>query len=168
MAEQPTDAPGTPNGTPSSDASASTNADLPRLYTITELSNELGVTPRAVRFYEAKGLLDPRRVGQNRVYTYRDRGRLLLILRGKRLGFSLAEVKEFLDLYDADPTQREQFLLLLRGVRERVGELERQRRDLELSLEELREIERETLDAMGRRGFAVDGADMPSGSEPDR
>lgn len=156
MAEQPTDAAGT------------TNADFPRLYTITELSNELGVTPRAVRFYEAKGLLDPQRVGQNRVYTYRDRARLLLILRGKRLGFSLAEVKEYLDLYDADPTQKEQFLHLLRGVRQRVGELERQRRDLELTLRELREIEKETLDAMGRRGFALDGVDMPSGSEPDR
>jgi len=156
MAEQPTD------------ASASTNADLPPLYTITELSNELGVTPRAVRFYESKGLLDPQRVGQNRVYTYRDRARLLLILRGKRLGFSLAEVKEYLDLYDADPTQKEQFLHLLRGVRQRVGELERQRRDLELMLRELKEIERETLDAMGRRGIALDGMDMPSGSEPDR
>jgi len=156
MAEQPTD------------ASASMNADFPRLYTITELSNELGVTPRAVRFYESKGLLDPQRVGQNRVYTYRDRARLLLILRGKRLGFSLAEVKEYLDLYDADPTQKEQFLHLLRGVRQRVGELERQRRDLELMLRELKEIERETLDAMGRRGIALDGMDMPSGSEPDR
>lgn len=156
MAEQPTDTRGT------------TNADLPRLYTITELSNELEVTPRAVRFYEAKGLLDPQRVGQNRVYTYRDRARLLLILRGKRLGFSLAEVKEYLDLYDADPTQKEQFLHLLRGVRQRVGELELQRRDLELTLEELREIELETLDAMKRRGIALDELDMPSGSEPDR
>lgn len=156
MAEQPTDTRGT------------TNADLPPLYTITELSNELEVTPRAVRFYEAKGLLDPQRVGQNRVYTYRDRARLLLILRGKRLGFSLAEVKEYLDLYDADPTQKEQFLHLLRGVRQRVGELELQRRDLELTLEELREIELETLDAMKRRGIALDELDMPSGSEPDR
>jgi DNA-binding transcriptional MerR regulator len=91
---------------------------------------------------------------------------LLLILRGKRLGFSLAEIKEFLDLYDADPTQREQFLLLLKGVRKRVGELERQRRDLELTLEELREVERETLDAMEERGFTE--KDSQPEPEPDR
>ena len=138
---------------------------IPRLYTITELADELGVTARAIRFYEAKELLSPQRVGKNRVYTVRDRARLLLILRGKRLGFSLAEVKEFLDLYDADPTQREQFLLLLRGVRRRVGELERQRRDLDLTLEELRAVEAETLAAMEERGIEEDSAPEP---EPDR
>lgn len=145
-----------------------TQPDTIRLYTITDLSEELGVTPRAIRFYEAKGLLEPQRLGQNRVYTYRDRARLLIILRGKRLGFSLARVKEYLDLYDADPTQKEQFLHLLRGVRQRVGELERQRRDLELTLKELREIEQETLDAMERSGVSLEGQDTPSGSEPDR
>ncbi len=133
-----------------------------RLYTVTELAHELGVTARAIRFYEAKGLLDPRRVGQNRVYTYRDRARLLLILRGKRLGFSLAEVQEYLDLYDADPTHKEQFLHLLRGVRERIADLEQQRRDLELTLDELREIEEQTLDAMRERGISLtDGGPTP-------
>ena len=81
-------------------------ADTNRLFTITELSDELGVTPRAIRFYEAKGLLAPQRAGSNRVYTYRDRARLLIILRGKRLGFSLALVQKYLDLYDADPTHK--------------------------------------------------------------
>lgn len=138
---------------------------IPRLYTITELADELGVTARAIRFYETKDLIAPERVGKNRVYTVRDRARLLLILRGKRLGFSLAEVKEFLDLYDADPTQREQFLMLLRGVRRRVGELERQRRDLDLTLEELRAVEAETLEAMEERGFTEDSLPEP---EPDR
>lgn len=124
-----------------------------RLYTITELANELGVTPRAIRFYESKGLLEPQRAGANRVYTYRDRARLLLILRGKRLGFSLAQIKQYLDLYDADPTRKKQLVHLLRGARQRIDELESQRRDLELTLDELREIETQVLDAMRAAGI---------------
>ena len=119
-----------------------------RLYTITDLAKELGVTPRAIRFYESKGLLEPQRAGANRVYTYRDRARLLLILRGKRLGFSLAGIQQYLNLYDADPTHRKQLVHLLRGARQRIDELESQRRDLELTLEELRDIETQVLAAM--------------------
>lgn len=141
-----------------------TQPDVIRLYTITDLSEELGVTPRAIRFYEAKGLLEPQRLGQNRVYTYRDRARLLIILRGKRLGFSLARVKEYLDLYDADPTQKEQFVHLLRGVRQRKAELDRQRRDLELTMSELCEVEREVLEAMKARGIPPV---LPPEPEPD-
>jgi len=126
-----------------------------RLYTITELSEEAGVTPRAIRFYESKGLLRPQRVGANRVYDKRDRARLLIILRGKRLGFSLALIQKYLDLYDADPAHRGQLAHLLRGARQRIGELEAQRQDLEVTLEELREIEQLTLDAMRKRGLAV-------------
>ena len=122
------------------------------LFTITELSQELGVTARAVRFYESKGLLEPQRVGSNRAYTYRDRARLMIILRGKRLGFSLALVQKYLDLYDADPTHRVQIETLLRGARLRIGELETQRQDLELTIEELREIEQLCLEAMRRLG----------------
>lgn len=121
-----------------------------RLFSITELSQELGVTPRAIRFYESKGLLEPQRAGATRVYTYRDHARLQIILRGKRLGFSLALVHKYLDLYDADPTHRVQLEHLLRGARQRISELEAQRQDLELTLEELREIEQLTLDALSR------------------
>jgi DNA-binding transcriptional MerR regulator len=103
---------------------------------------------RAIRFYESKGLLEPQRAGANRVYTHRDRGRLLLVLRGKRLGFSLAEIKQYLDLYDAEPTHRTQLQHLLTSTRHRIAELEQQRRDLELTLAELREIARQTLEAM--------------------
>jgi len=127
--------------------------DRTRLYSITELAEELGVTARAIRFYEAKGLLDPQRVGANRVYSYRDRARLLLILRGKRLGFSLALIQEYLDLYDADPTHRKQLSHLLAGARRQIDELESQRRDLELTLEELREIEDQVLAAMREAGM---------------
>jgi DNA-binding transcriptional MerR regulator len=126
-----------------------------RLYTITELSDEAGVTPRAIRFYESKGLLAPQRVGSNRVYDKRDRARLLIILRGKRLGFSLALIQKYLDLYDADPAHKGQLAHLLRGARQRIGELEAQRQDLEVTLEELREIEQLTLEAMRKRGIAV-------------
>ena len=126
-----------------------------RLLSITELAAELGTTPRAIRFYESKGLLEPQRAGGNRVYTYRDRARLLLILRGKRLGFSLASVKAYLDLYDVDPTRKEQMVHLLRGARCRIAELEEQRHDLEVTLDELREIERQTLDAMEAAGVEV-------------
>jgi DNA-binding transcriptional MerR regulator len=126
-----------------------------RLYTITELADEAGVTPRAIRFYEAKGLLSPQRVGANRVYDKRDRARLLIILRGKRLGFSLATIQEYLALYDADPAHQTQLKHLLRGARQRVAELEAQRQDLEVTLEELREIEQLTVDAMRKRGIAV-------------
>ena len=124
--------------------------DLNALYTITELSDEVGATARAIRFYESKGLLSPRRVGANRVYTYRDRARLLIILRGKRLGFSLARIQEYLSLYDADPTHKGQLEHLLAGTQRRIEELESQRADLDLTIEELREIEELTLDAIGR------------------
>lgn len=125
---------------------------LSRLFSITELAQELGVTPRAIRFYEAKGLIEPQRAGSTRVYTHRDRARLQIILRGKRLGFSLARVQEYLGLYDADPTHRVQLEHLLGGARQRIAELESQRQDLELTIEELREIEHLTLEALERLG----------------
>ncbi len=114
---------------------------MQRLYTVTELAEQLGVTPRALRFYEDKGLVLPQRAGTTRVYTHRDRGRLALILRGKRLGFSLREIREWLDLYDADPNQAGQMHLLVGKVRDRIEALESQRKDLDATLEELKEIE---------------------------
>lgn len=117
--------------------------NVDRLYTVTQLSADLGVTPRAVRFYEAKGLLAPRRAGNTRVYTHRDRARMILILRGKRLGFSLREIKEFLDLYDVDRTQREQMRMLLNAVHSRIVKLEDQQAALRDTLAELRGIENE-------------------------
>jgi DNA-binding transcriptional MerR regulator len=145
-------------------------AHTDRLYTITELAQELGLTARAIRFYESKGLLAPQRAGANRVYTYRERARLLIVLRGKRLGFSLRGIKEYLDLYEADPERRgEQLEHLLRGARRRIAELERQRRDLELTLRELREVEQQTMAALAaeRRELAGAGAEpLEAGAEP--
>jgi DNA-binding transcriptional MerR regulator len=113
------------------------------LFTVNQLAEELGVTARAIRFYEAKGLIAPRRAGTTRVFDRRDRARLMLVLRGKRLGFSLASIREFLDLYDADRSQGAQLRLLLDSTRARVRELERQRVDLDQTLRELREVEAE-------------------------
>lgn len=112
-------------------------------YTVTELAEELGTTPRAVRFYETKGLIKPQRAGSTRIYTRKDRARLLLILRGKRLGFSLAEIKEYLDLYHVDPSQTEQLRLLQRKVRERRTQLEDQQRDIQAALDDLTRIDAE-------------------------
>lgn len=117
-------------------------------FTVTELARDLSVTPRTIRFYEDKGLISPRRAGNIRVYTKRDRARMALILRGKRLGFSLREIKEYLDLYDLDPTQSEQIRLLLKKVRSRLDMLEDQRLALEESIIELKEIEEQTLAAL--------------------
>lgn len=123
---------------------------MEKLYSISELSDDLGVTPRTIRYYEEQELLLPQRVGTARVYTARDRARLILILRGKRLGFSLKDIGEYLDLYDAHPTQRTQIDALLARVRQRIAELDEQLASLSLTLKELREIEQLSLEALDR------------------
>lgn len=108
-----------------------------RTYTISELARELDVTPRALRFYEDKGLLTPRREGLNRVYSHRDRGKLQMILRGKRIGLSLIEIKEILDLYKID--QRAQVQTMLKRFKTRVEALEQQREDVDASIDMLQD-----------------------------
>ncbi|MFV1849278.1 MAG: MerR family transcriptional regulator [Thalassospira sp.] len=124
-----------------------------RFFTVPELADDLGITPRTIRFYEQKGLLNPQRAGTTRVYTRQDRAKLLLILRGKRLGFSLKEIADYLDLYGADPTQAEQIKMLLGRVRERISDLEEQRQALDVTLDELREIEQQSVDALEEKGI---------------
>ena len=116
--------------------------------TVTELARETGVTARAIRFYESKGLLHPQRAGTTRIYTHRERGRLQLILRGKRLGFSLTDIGDYLNLYDADPTQQDQIMLLLAKVDARIKELESQKIDLEAALTELSAVKDQALRAL--------------------
>jgi DNA-binding transcriptional MerR regulator len=120
------------------------------LYSVSQLGNDLGLTARTIRFYEAKGLIAPQRAGNNRVYTSRDRARMILILRGKKLGFTLREIKEYLDLYDADPTHAKQTRLLLKAVRSRILQLEEQRVALQEALSELRTVEAEAQMALER------------------
>lgn len=110
---------------------------------IQDVADELGVTTRAIRFYEDKGLLDPQRVGTMRVYSRREVARLQLILRGKRLGFSLREIKEFLDLYDVDSLHLAQTRQLLARVSERLEALELQRVALDQTIGELEDIARQ-------------------------
>ena len=119
---------------------------------IQDVATELGVTTRTIRFYEDKGLLDPQRVGTMRVYSRREVGRLLLILRGKRLGFSLREIKEFLDLYDADTLHLSQTKRLLERVTERLDALEAQREALDQTLTELHDIARQCRDRIAAAG----------------
>ena len=125
-----------------------------RLYTVTQLALDLGLTPRALRFYEDKGLITPRRAGTTRVYTHRDRARMILIQRGKRLGFSLAEIREYLDLYDADITQRAQVRHLLTAVTARLDQLLLQREALEQSIVELTDIRAQAEQALAEQRAA--------------
>jgi DNA-binding transcriptional MerR regulator len=109
-----------------------------RTFTIRQLCLEFKCTPRALRFYEDKGLLTPARDGMNRVYSYKDRARLQLILRGKSVGLALAEIGEILDLYDEGDNCAAQNLKSLGKFRERVVALEAQRDDIDKAIEELR------------------------------
>jgi DNA-binding transcriptional MerR regulator len=113
-----------------------------RTFTIRQLCLEFKCTPRALRFYEDKGLLSPARQGLNRVYSYKDRARLQLILRGKRVNLSLAEIREILDLYDKNDGGASQNATALRKFRERIVTLEAQREDLDHAIEELRTASR--------------------------
>ena len=108
-----------------------------RSYTIRELCDECDVTPRTLRFYEQKGLLAPHRQGQRRLFTPRDRARLILILRGKRFGFSLSEIKELLDLYKRDDGQVAQLSATLAAARRHHAELREKRDDLDAAITEL-------------------------------
>jgi DNA-binding transcriptional MerR regulator len=131
------------------------------LYTVTQLGAELGITVRTLHFYEAQGLITPRRAGNTRVYSQRDRGRMILILRGKRLGFSIREIKEYLELYDMDPTHEQQTKALLKSVRERIKALSEQQTALTQTLSELHDIEQQALAAL-QEMKAVASAKTPS------
>jgi DNA-binding transcriptional MerR regulator len=119
--------------------------------TIGDLARELDVTPRAIRFYEDEGLLSPRRDGGRRVYGKRDCVRLKLILRGKRLGFSLAEVREMLELYDSAPDERPQLEKFVAALAARRAQLERQREEIDEALDEIRGFERQSRKLLSAR-----------------
>ena len=106
-------------------------------YTITDLSEEFGVTARSLRFYEDEGLIAPERQGLARIYSRRDRARLAWILRGKRVGFSLAEIREMIDLYDADEEHEEQRRVTVAKCKDRIELLNRQKSDIDAAIAEL-------------------------------
>ncbi|MES9870613.1 MAG: MerR family DNA-binding transcriptional regulator [Sedimenticola sp.] len=117
-------------------------------YTISELAKEYDITPRAIRFYEDQELITPKRKGRSRIYSERDRVRLKLILRGKRLGFSLSEIRELFELYDTDPGKKGQLQYLLEKIKEHRAMLEQQMQDIEVVLDEMKGLEKEAKRAL--------------------
>lgn len=120
-----------------------------KTYSISELAKEFDITTRSIRFYEDQGLLTPLRQGQTRIYSRRDRVRLKLILRGKRLGFSLSETGQLFELYDADKSSVTQLSTMLKLIEHKKAELHQQMDDIKVVLMELVTVEkrcRETLD----------------------
>ncbi len=136
---------------------STTNGDAPpdgasRTRSIAQVAEEFGVTHRTVRHYEELGLIAPERRGTTRVYHRRDRTRLSLILRGKRLGFPLEEIRTIIDLYDAPRGRRSQLEYVLAQIDERRDDLEQRRRDIEAALSELTDFERRCRSDLERLG----------------
>ena len=123
-------------------------------FSISELSQEFDVTTRAIRFYEDEGLLEPHRQGRQRVYSSRDRVRLKLILRGKRLGFSLSEIGDIIDMYDSEPGEVGQLQYFIEKISVRRKTLKQQRDDIEVTLNELDSIEKQCRKSMTQIGRA--------------
>ena len=111
-------------------------------FSISELAREFEITPRAIRFYEDQGLLAPRRDGQRRIYTPRDRTRLKLTLRGKRLGLTLSEIRELIDMYEPGRDERPQLQRVLAVLESHKTSLLQQRADIEAQLEEIQGFEK--------------------------
>ncbi|MEK9671440.1 MAG: MerR family DNA-binding transcriptional regulator [Rhodospirillaceae bacterium] len=118
---------------------------------IAELARAFDITPRAIRFYEDKGMLSPAREGQRRIYSARDHVRLRLIMRGKRLGFSLVEIREMIDLYDVDPSEVSQLKLFIGKLRDRREQLRQQQADITETLTELDRFEKQSSKLLAER-----------------
>ncbi len=125
-------------------------------YNISQLAAEFDVTTRTIRFYEDEGLLTPLREGNRRIFNERDRVRLKLILRGKRLGFSLSEIRELFTLYDTDPGKKGQLLYLLERIDEHRGALQQQQEDIQMVLMEMDELEQQARESLQEMGHPVE------------
>lgn len=143
-----------------SDRSTPDTGDVTQVtYTITELSQEFDITPRAIRFYEDTGLLTPARDGRNRVYTHRDRTRLKLTLRGKRLGLSLQEIKQLVDMYESPSDTAQQLNAFLEILQAHRDQLVQQMEDIQITLAEIQQHE--------ERARALLAQAAPSAIRPD-
>ena len=123
-------------------------------FAISDLAREFGITPRTIRFWEDQGILAPEREGSKRVFTRRDRARLKMALRGKRLGLSLAEIKDLIGMYASTDDETPQLVECLRVMEKRRAALEQQREDIEAMLSEITEFERQCQEELTRRDMA--------------
>ena len=119
------------------------------LYTVPQLSKELDITERAIRFYESKGLVKPNRAGNTRIFNYKDKARLLIILRAKKLGFSLKDIKTYLDLYEVDPSQKIQSKNALEAISHRLFQLEDQKKEINFIIKELKSLKNDIVKTLG-------------------
>ncbi|MFM4875097.1 MerR family DNA-binding transcriptional regulator [Aeromonas veronii] len=117
-------------------------------YSISELAHEFDVTPRTIRYYEDEGLLTPLREGQTRIYSHRDKIRLKLTLRGKRLGFSLAEIRELFDMYDTDRSSKTQLHSMIQLIDEKRDALRQQLEDIQMVMAELEAAEQRCVNSL--------------------
>ncbi|MFQ2003928.1 MerR family transcriptional regulator [Aeromonas veronii] len=117
-------------------------------YSISELAHEFDVTPRTIRYYEDEGLLTPLREGQTRIYSHRDKIRLKLTLRGKRLGFSLAEIRELFDMYDTDKSSKTQLNSMIQLIEAKRGVLRQQLEDIQMVMAELEAAEQRCVNSL--------------------
>lgn len=117
-------------------------------YSISELAHEFYVTPRTIRYYEDEGLLTPQREGQTRIYSHRDKIRLKLTLRGKRLGFSLAEIRELFDMYDTDKSSKTQLHSMIQLIEVKRGALRQQLEDIQMVMAELEAAEQRCVNSL--------------------
>ncbi|MGL6006336.1 MerR family transcriptional regulator [Aeromonas sobria] len=117
-------------------------------YSISELAHEFDVTPRTIRYYEDEGLLTPLREGQTRIYSHRDKIRLKLTLRGKRLGFSLAEIRELFDMYDTDKSSKTQLHSMIQLIEAKRGVLRQQLEDIQMVMAELEAAEQRCVNSL--------------------
>lgn len=115
---------------------------MKKQYSISELSEEFGITPRTLRYYEDQALLSPRRDGQARIYSAADRARLIWILRGKRVGFSITDIREVLDMHYREGGKAEQCRVTISACEERIKNLERQKQDIDETLKDLNRLVR--------------------------
>ena len=120
-------------------------------FAISDLAREFGITPRTIRFWEDQGILAPERAGSKRVFTRRDRARLKMALRGKRLGLSLAEIKDLIGMYNSTADETPQLLQCLRVIEKRRAALEQQREDIEAMLGEIGQFEKQCQEELARR-----------------
>ncbi|WP_421195230.1 MerR family transcriptional regulator [Aeromonas jandaei] len=125
-------------------------------YSISELAHEFDVTPRTIRYYEDEGLLTPQREGQTRIYSHKDKIRLKLTLRGKRLGFSLAEIRELFDMYDTDKSSKNQLNSMIRLIESKRSALHQQLEDIQMVMAELDAAEQRCVNSLNNLKSAAD------------